>query len=113
MIQYRYATAADIDRYYGARPEQTLKAIVILKDDEPMAVVGLANEGDRLVAFSEFKDEFEPHLKSITVLRAIKAAQAMFHDASLPVIVVKTTNPRLIERLGFIEIEPGVHLCHS
>lgn len=112
MIRWRYATAADVDRYYGERPRQTMRAIVVLLDDEPVGIVGLANEGDRLVAFSEYKPELEPHLKSMTVLRVVKAAQKMILTASLPVIVCETTNPKLLERLGFAEIEPGVHLCH-
>lgn len=113
MITWRYATAADVDRYYEERPSQTIRAIVILLDEVPVGIVGLSYEGDRYIAFSESKPELEPHLKSMPVLRAVKAAQRMILDASLPVLVVNTSNPKLLERLGFREIEPGVHLCHS
>ena len=113
MISYRYASAADVDRFYGERPEQTIQAIVICVDDEPKAIVGLDRRKDRYIAFSEYKPEFEPYLKSMTTLRALKAAERMFHSAPLPVIVQNTSNPTLLERLGFIEIQPGVHLCHS
>lgn len=113
MISYRFATAADIDAYYGERPEQTIRAIVVLLDDVPMGVVGLELQRDRAVAFSEYKPEFEPHLKSIVVARAIKAAQKLFRASRVPVIVQNTSNPELLERLGFVEIAPGVHLCRS
>ncbi len=111
MIHFRYATAADVDRYYGERPAKTIRAIVVLLDTEPVGIVGLANEGDRYVAFSEYKPELEPHLKSMPVLRAVKAAQRMFLTATLPVVVCNTTNPALLKRLGFTEFQPGVHLC--
>lgn len=113
MIAWRYATAADVDRYYGERPEQTIRAIAVLMDEEPVGMLGLEHAGDRYIAFSEFKSELEPHLKSIPVLRAIKAAQHMFREAPLPVIVVNTSNPELLTRLGFLEIQPGVHMLSS
>jgi hypothetical protein len=113
MISWRYATAADVDRYYGERPEQTIRAIAVLMDDEPVGMLGLEHAGDRFIAFSEFKPELEPLLKSIPVMRAVKAAQRMFQEAPLPVIVVNTSNPPLLERLGFVEIQKGVHLCRS
>ncbi len=112
MITFRLASASDVDRYYGERPASTIKAIAIVKDGEPVALVGLELLRDRAIAFSEYKPELEPDLKSMPVLRAVKAAQRMFLDHPLPVLVVNTTNPPLLERLGFTEIEPGVHVCH-
>jgi hypothetical protein len=110
---WRYASAADVDKYYGERPPQTIRAAVVTLDDEPVGIAGLSYDGDRYTAFSEFKPELEPHLKSMPVLRAVKAVQKMILTADLPVIVQNTTNPKLLERLGFIEIQPGVHLCRS
>ena len=112
MIEWRFATAADIDTYYGERPEVTVRAVVALLDGVPMAIAGLELRGDRAIAFSEFKPEFEPHLKDITVLRAVKAAQRMFRESRLPVIVCTTSNPPLMERLGFTDIQPGVHVMN-
>ena len=111
MIRHRFAIAADIERYYGEMPRQTLQAIVIEMDGEPVAIVGLARERDRFVAFSEYKPELEPYLKTMPVLRAVKAAQKLIFSAPLPVVVCNTTNPKLLERLGFIPVQPGVHLC--
>jgi hypothetical protein len=111
MISHRYATAEDCRRYYGDDPQRTIHAIVILLDDEPAAMIGLERRRDRFVCFSEFKPELEPHLKTMPVLRALKALKTMIHESPLPVIVQNTTNPKLIERLGFIQIQPGVHLC--
>lgn len=111
MITYRLASAADVDRYYGERPSSTIRAVMIFLDEEPVGIAGLSRAGDRFVAFSEFKPELKPHLKSMPVLRAVKAAQRMIHEAPLPVIVQDSENPELMIRLGFVEIRPGVHLC--
>jgi hypothetical protein len=110
VISFRHATAADIDRYYGERPQQTLKALTILLDDEPVAIIGLALEGDRFQAFSEFKPELEPHLKTMPVLRAIKTAQKMIAAAPLPVVAISKGDPTLLKRLGFHEVREGVYL---
>lgn len=90
-----------------------MRAVVVFLDDEPVGMAGLAYHADRYIAFSEFKPELEPYLKSMTVLRAVKAAQRMILTANLPVVVVDSTNPALMLRLGFIEIAPGVHLCRG
>lgn len=110
MIAWRFATAADIDSYYGERPQVSVRAIVVTLDGEPVGIVGLELRGDRAVAFSEYKPALEPHLKSMPVLRAVKAAQRMFRASRVPVVVANTSNPKLLERLGFIEIAPSVHL---
>jgi hypothetical protein len=110
MIHHRFATAADIDRYYGERPAETLQAIVILMDEEPVAIIGLAREGDRYRAFSEYRPELEPHLRTMPVLRAIKAGQKMVNDAPLPVVALADGKPGFLARLGFNEIQPGVYL---
>lgn len=110
---WRYASAADIEKYYGELPPQTIRAVVVTLGDEPVGIAGLSFDGDRYTAFSEFKPALEPHLKSMPVLRAVKAVEKMIRTANLPVLVQNTTNPKLLERLGFREIQPGVHLCRS
>lgn len=102
MILWRFATGADLDRFYGARPEQTGRVIAILQDDEPVTLFGLVYCGDHAMAFSDVKPEFAPCLKSMTVLRAIKAAQTMFDACLLPVFALKTTNNGILPRLGFV-----------
>ncbi len=111
MITHRLATADDIDRFYDGRPDQTIQAVVILLDGEPVGIAGLARERERFIAFSEHKPALAPHLKTMPVLRAVKAAQKIIRSASMPVLVFDSQNPALMERLGFRLIEPGVHLC--
>lgn len=112
-ISHRCATAADVDQFYNGRPDQTIQAIVILLDDEPVGIAGIARERERAIAFSEYKPVLEPYLKTMPVLRAVKAAQKIIRSTTLPVLVFNSSNPALMERLGFRLIEPGVHLCLS
>lgn len=105
-MTYRFATAADLDAYYGERPAQTVRAVILALDDEPAAVVGLANEGGYYKLFSEYKPQFKPYLRSMTTLRAIKAVMRMIKQARLPVVAVEQPNepdsPRLLARMGFV-----------
>lgn len=105
-IGSRPATAADVDRYYGARPRQTVKAMILTLDGNPAAIVGLANEGSYWKLFSEYKPEFKRYLQSMATLRAIKKVILMIGDCRLPVVAVTQPNepdsPRLLERLGFV-----------
>lgn len=110
MIHSRFATAADIDGFYGERPAPTMRAIAILMDDAPVAIIGLAQHRDRYQAFSEYKPALEPHLRSMAVLRAIKAAQSMIASAVMPVVAFCKDKPDLIERLGFIKVRNGAYL---
>lgn len=110
MIRHRFATAADLDKFYDERPEQTVRAIVIEMDDEPVAIIGIARHRDRFQAFSEYKPALEPHLKSMPVLRAIKAGQQLIKEAPLPVIAIEEGKPGFLSRLGFNEVSPGVYL---
>lgn len=109
-MRIRFATAADVEAYYGEQPDQTLRAMVIEKDGAPLAIAGLALEGDRFQAFSEFKPEMEPYLKSMTVLRFVKRVQAMIQAAPLPVVAFSKGDPALLERLGFQKIREGAYL---
>lgn len=102
MIAWRFASGADLERFYGERPAQTAKAIVIALDEEPVGLLGLVWCGNHELAFSEMKPALIPHLKSMPVLRAIKAVQRMFADSVLPVLAIKTTDSEILLRLGFV-----------
>lgn len=110
MITWNYASSADIDAYYGERPSPTMRAIAIRLDDVPAAIIGLYFDGDRMMAFSEFKPEFEPYLKSMTVMRAIKSAQRMFAQSKKPVFAVGEGCSCILERVGFQHLDEGVYL---
>lgn len=109
MITWRLASAADIESYYGGRPQESMRAIVILLDGVHAGIIGLAYERDRMRAFSESKPELDPFLKSMPVLRAIKAAQKMFSESKRPVFAVQESCTGILERLGFVQVEGEVY----
>lgn len=108
-LTWSAATARDIDRYYGERPAPTMKAIAIKRGDQPVAIIGMIMDGQRMRAFSEYVPEFEPHLRSMTVLRAIKAAQKMFKESRRQVIAVKGSDTMILERVGFVPVTDEVY----
>lgn len=113
MIAWRFASAADIERYYGERPSETMRAIVIEMDGVPAAIIGMALERTRMRAFSDYTPELAPFLKSMPVLRAIKAAQRMFAEASQPVVAVREGCSGLLERIGFVHVDGDTYLWHG
>lgn len=108
-LTWSVATASDIDRYYGERPGPTMKAIAIKRGGQPLAIIGMFIDGQRMRAFSEYVPEFEPHLRSITVMRAIKAAQKMFKECRRPVIAIKGSDTMILERVGFVAVTDEVY----
>jgi hypothetical protein len=112
-ITWGDASAADIDEFYGDRPGESMHAIIVRVDGQPAGIIGVAIERARLRAFSEYKPELEPHLKSIAALRAIKAAQKMFAASRLPLFAVCDGSAALLVRLGFVHVQDDVYLWHS
>jgi hypothetical protein len=112
-LTWSVAAASDIDRYYGERPAPTMKAIVIKRGGQPVAIIGMFIDGPRMRAFSEYVPEFEPHLRSMTALRAIKAAQKMFNECRRQVIAVKGSDTMILERVGFVPLTDEVYTWRS
>lgn len=100
-ITWGPAIAAEVDALYAGRPRETLRALVIRVDGKPAGIIGLAQEPDRLRAFSEYTADLCPHLKRIPVLRAIKAFMAWVTDSKVPVYAI-SEGTGLLERLGFV-----------
>lgn len=112
MITVEPACAADVELLYRSRPGETLRAVVIKVDGKPAGIIGLAKEADRDRLFSEYTDELTPHLKSMTILRAIKLVMSWVESSRVPVYAI-AENPPLLERLGFIRITDEVYLWNT
>lgn len=104
-IAWRYATAADVEAYYGSARPQTIRAMVVTRNEEPFFIVGLASDHGFKKAFSEYKPGCKPLLKSMSALRAIKTVSGWIEESLLPVVAVAQPNepesPALLRRLGF------------
>ena len=113
MITFSGAVQADIDEYYGERPHQSMRAIVIKLDGVSAGIIGLSFERDHFKAFSEYKPALEPYLKSMTALRAIKAAQRMFTVSKRPILAVREGCAEILERVGFEALDEDTYLWRS
>jgi hypothetical protein len=111
-VGWRCASAADIDCYYGERPRQTLRAVVLTLNGAPNAVIGIARQSGYAQLFSEYKPEFRPHLRSMSTLRALKHVMAMIEESKLPVYAIaedkELDSVRILTRLGFVPEKENV-----
>lgn len=108
-LTWSVASATDIDAFYGERPRQTMKAVVVKKGERPMAIIGMVMDKQIMRAFSESVPELDPHLRSMTVLRALKAAQKMFSESARPVFAVRGSDSGILERLGFVPVDGDLY----
>ncbi len=92
--------------YYGHRPAGTTRAIVAEMEGEIVGVIGIVREQLWGKFFSEFKPELQPHLKSITIMRAIKKALKFCDDYRGPVLAIAedAESCRIMNRLGFTHL---------
>lgn len=109
-LEARPATFADLRRFY---PDErcSFRAWVAELDGEPQGIIGLAMTRPHACMFSRFEPELRPHLKSLTVLRLIKKAEAAVRASKAPVLALaeptEPTAPKMLERIGF------THFAHS
>jgi hypothetical protein len=108
-LTYRFATAADLTRFYGELPRQTIRAVVVLLNGEPAGVIGLARDGGCAKFFSEYRPEIEPHLRRFEILRAIKLAMTLVKSSSTEVYAVREEGTNVLLRLGFEHVEDDIY----
>lgn len=84
-----------------------MKAFVILLDGKPAGFIGLVREGGIGKYYTEYRDELQPYLKSITIMRALVASLDWCRAYRGPVIAIATTaqSCMTMTRLGFEHIE--------
>ena len=106
VVAWRCATAKDVLIVYHGAVRSTLKAIVVTLDDDPVGIIGVSREHGIGKYFSEYRDELKPYLRSITVMRAIKASMTFVTDYPGPVYAMAghKEGARILTRLGFTQI---------
>jgi hypothetical protein len=103
-LRGRPAATADVKAFY---PEMTssFRAWVCELDGEAQGIIGLALLRPIACMFSTFREPLRSHLKSLTVLRLIKKAEAAVKASRVPVWAVaepeEPTAAGMLERLGF------------
>lgn len=101
----RPATAADIAGLHPGAQGVSYRAWVCELDGEKAGVVGLALTRPRACLFCWTDERLRPHLKSPTVLRLLKKAEAAFKTRGLSVYAIREkSEPKaaaMLTRLGF------------
>lgn len=100
----RPAKAADIAIFYPDLTAST-RAWVCEIDGEVQGIIGIALTRPAACLFSAFKEPLRAHLKSLTVLRLIKRAQAAVRASRTPVLAIaepdEPTAAGVLQRIGF------------
>ncbi len=80
-------------------------------DGELVGVVGVAREHSYGKYFCDIKPELQPHLRSITIMRAIKASLGFCDQYRGPLVAVAddAESCRLLNRLGFTHIQGALY----
>jgi hypothetical protein len=106
-ILTRTATAEDIKAYFGAPQRGTMRAIAVEMDGEVAAIVGVVREGPVGKYFTDISPELQPHLRSITILRAIKASMELVKQYRGPVLAIAESveGCMTLNRLGFTHLD--------
>ena len=107
VVAWRYASAADVERFYNGAVRPTLRAVIVTLDGEPVGIIGVSREDGIGKYFSEYRDALKPHLRSITVMRAIKASMEFVKDHPGPVYAgaEHEQGKHILTRLGFTNID--------
>ena len=87
-----------------------MRALVAVLDGRVVGMLGVVREEGYGKYFCDFKDELKPYLKSITILRGIKATLRFCDEYRGPMIAVAehAEGCRILERLGFTHLQ-GVY----
>ena len=107
------ATSGLLIRFFGHVPQKSVRAIVAMQDDEPIAVSGLYLDRARQVLFSEWRPEILIQKKAI--VRMMRETRRLIQSTTLPVHAVASEDSNdgiILRHLGFCEQE-GVFVWHS
>lgn len=103
----RQATQLDLETYYGGPLEGTMRANIAIMDGEIRGVVGVVRERLCGKYFCDISPELQPYLRSITIMRAIKASLRFCDEYRGPLVAIAddAESCRLLNRLGFTHID--------
>jgi hypothetical protein len=84
-----------------------MRAIAVEMDGEVAAIVGVVREGPVGKYFTDISPELQPHLRSITILRAIKASMELVKQYRGPVLAIAESveGCMTLNRLGFTHLD--------
>jgi len=107
------ATQELVERFFGKPPIRTVRAVVAVKDNEPIAIGGLYLDRGRYVMFSEWKPEILKHRREIVM--TMREVRKLMASVRIPVHAVASDDSNdgvILRHMGFKEQE-GVFVWHS
>lgn len=116
-IEIKRATPELLEKFYGKTPELSQKAVVAVRGDEVLGVAGIYQDHGANVLFSEIRPDIEEDIMKFTYRRAftqcMREVIEYAKQSTLPVFSVakdgRDISCRLLERMGMVEIKPGVY----
>jgi hypothetical protein len=114
-LTFGLASQADVVEFYGRLPAETLRVIAVRLGGRTVGLIGIARNAMFRRFFSEYKPELEPLIKSMTVLRAIKAAMQIVRQqrGTIWSVAEHEKGAQVLERLGFEQFEGEVYAWRS
>ena len=106
-IEVRPTTSSDLVEYCGGPQRGTIRSLSALIDGRVVGLLGVVREGPIGKYFCDISPELQPHLRSITIMRAIKASLELVKEYKGPVVAVAehAEGCRLLNRLGFTHLD--------
>lgn len=105
-VDIRYATAADVERYYQGPVAQTIKAVVMTVDDEVLAIGGVAYINKMALAFMEMLPGAEKY--KLSLIKASRHGMREFFTGIRPLLALcddrLPTADNYLKHLGFVPL---------
>jgi hypothetical protein len=88
-----------------------MKAYAVELDGEVVGCIGVVRERYYGKFFTDFRAELQPHLRSIKIMRVIKAAHRFCDEYRGPIIAVAehAEGCRLLNRLGWTHLDGAIY----
>lgn len=88
-----------------------MKAIVAEMDGKVAGIIGIVREYGYGKYFCDISPELMPHLRSITVMRAIKESMKFCEEYKGPLVAVAehAEGCRILNRLGFTHLQGALY----
>lgn len=97
------ATQALVEEFYGKVPMFSMRGFIVMFEEKPIGIVGIYTFQEKIIAFSQMKDEMRPLKKEI--VRVIKSFMQFLSEMNVPVYAIASqqepTSLELLPKLGF------------
>jgi hypothetical protein len=103
MINFRPATAKDVEEFYGKPSKHSFRGLVAVDDGSIVGIGGITTVNSRLVVFTSMREEMKRHKKAVA--KGCRLMMDMVKEAGRPVYAVADPNEptaeKLLAKLGF------------